>query len=33
MLLAMAEGVLRALRLVGVADVQIELETEDAGGP
>lgn len=33
MLLAMAEGVRRALRLVGVADVQIELETEDAGGP
>lgn len=30
-LLAMAEGVRRALRLVGVINVQIELEAEDAG--
>jgi hypothetical protein len=30
-LLAMAEGVRQALRLVGVIDVQIELEPEDAG--
>jgi hypothetical protein len=30
-LLAMAEGVRRALRLVGVVDVQIELDTNDAG--
>lgn len=29
-LLAMAEGVRRALRLVGVVDVQIELEPHDA---
>jgi hypothetical protein len=27
----MAEGVRRALRLVGVVDVQIELDTNDAG--
>ncbi|MGH2453162.1 MAG: hypothetical protein ACRDF5_05290 [bacterium] len=30
MLLAMAEGVRRALRLVGVINMQIELEAEDA---
>lgn len=30
-LLAMAEGMRRALRLVGVIDVRIELEAEDVG--